>query len=611
MSTPRHPSPSSGRVSSRLRAVRAENSTSRGSSARAIGVHDVQPLPIGARLGELQVARVIHHGDAGFVYLGKDRASLSRVAVKEYLPAALADRMANGDVGVLSLRNQPAFREGLQAFLDQSRILASLDEPALVKVLRIWEERGTAYMAMPLYEGATLDAAIRQLSRPSEAWLKAMLGPLLDGLAALHRVGCHPCDVTPKNVVVGDGGPLLFDVGMVRRILTRSARGRVVVHDADYAALEQHSRDPAMPEGPWTDIYAIAALLRRAITGKPPVSPLSRVDSDNMEPLSTTIEGYSAAFLKGIDAGLGVRPQQRPLSIAEFRGALGIRSLELAPSVPSHPPSASDPPAALVPVHASPSLDAPMQSGRPGTAVHPLASAPLPERAAQHTRAAAPESRSASQGPQRRFYAWVAGPALLIGLAGIGLLWTSGAAKKEPPSADRRATQNLSLPAPASAIAPREAATTPSAPKLEAAITPSAPKMQTATTTPSAAKLETAAAPALEFATTPALSSAGLTVPEPVAPSATPATVAISMPAPAKPTAAAPKTGNVQFTIRPWGEIVIDGKKRGVSPPLKEIAIPEGRHRIEIRNGTLPAYASDVNVAAGGRVSIAHSFDSQ
>jgi len=56
---------------------------------------------------------------------------------------------------------------------------------------------------------------------------------------------------------------------------------------------------------------------------------------------------------------------------------------------------------------------------------------------------------------------------------------------------------------------------------------------------------------------------------------------------------------------------VIDGKKRGVSPPLKEIAIPEGRHRIEIRNGTLPAYASDVNVAAGGRVSIAHSFDSQ
>jgi len=106
------------------------------------------------------------------------------------------------------------------------------------------------------------------------------------------------------------------------------------------------------------------------------------------------------------------------------------------------------------------------------------------------------------------------------------------------------------------------------------------------------------------------LSSAGLTVPDPIAPSATLATVATLMPAPAK-TTAAPKTGNVQFAIRPWGEIVIDGKKRGVSPPLKEIAIPEGRHRIEIRNGTLPAYASDVNVAAGGRVSIAHSFDSQ
>ena len=77
---------------------------------------------------------------------------------------------------------------------------------------------------MPLYEGLTLNDTFRHSSRPSEAWLKAMLGPLLDALAALHRVGCYPCDVTPENVVVGDGGPLLFDVGIVRRILARLSR---------------------------------------------------------------------------------------------------------------------------------------------------------------------------------------------------------------------------------------------------------------------------------------------------------------------------------------------------------------------------------------------------
>ena len=62
--------------------------------------------------------------------------------------------------------------------------------------------------------------------------------------------------------------------------------------------------------------------------------------------------------------------------------------------------------------------------------------------------------------------------------------------------------------------------------------------------------------------------------------------------------------------VRPWGEIVIDGKKRGVSPPIKELSIPEGRHRIEIRNSDFPVYANDVDVGAGRKVSIAHSFGS-
>ena len=87
--------------------------------------------------------------------------------------------------------------------------------------------------------------------------------------------------------------------------------------------------------------------------------------------------------------------------------------------------------------------------------------------------------------------------------------------------------------------------------------------------------------------------------------------VAATLPeAPAKSTPAAPKTGNVQFAIQPWGEILVDGKKRGVSPPIKALSIPEGHHRIEIRNGTFAPYTSDVEINAGRRVSIAHSFKS-
>src|SRR4030095_13453657 len=114
MATSRHISPLLSHASSRLRPVRAENLASRPLTGRAIELHEVPSLPIGARLGDVEVAGVIHRGDAGFVYRGVDRMSLGQFAVKEYLPVGLADRMADGNIGVLSLRYKPPFREGLQ-----------------------------------------------------------------------------------------------------------------------------------------------------------------------------------------------------------------------------------------------------------------------------------------------------------------------------------------------------------------------------------------------------------------------------------------------------------------------------------------------------------------
>jgi hypothetical protein len=70
----------------------------------------------------------------------------------------------------------------------------------------------------------------------------------------------------------------------------------------------------------------------------------------------------------------------------------------------------------------------------------------------------------------------------------------------------------------------------------------------------------------------------------------------------------APRTGKIQFSIKPWGEIMVDGKTRGVSPPIKELSIPEGRHRIKIRNGAFPGYESELDIKAGSTGSISYSF---
>jgi hypothetical protein len=64
----------------------------------------------------------------------------------------------------------------------------------------------------------------------------------------------------------------------------------------------------------------------------------------------------------------------------------------------------------------------------------------------------------------------------------------------------------------------------------------------------------------------------------------------------------------VELAVAPWGEILVDGKSRGVSPPLRTLDIPAGSHTIEIRNSTFPSHVEKVNVQAGEAIRIRHRF---
>ena len=82
------------------------------------------------------------------------------------------------------------------------------------------------------------------------------------------------------------------------------------------------------------------------------------------------------------------------------------------------------------------------------------------------------------------------------------------------------------------------------------------------------------------------------------------ASAAAALPRPAAPAA----TGIVRIAVSPWGEIEVDGRPAGTSPPVTELNLPAGRHQIVVRNADLPAYSSQVNVAADQPVSLKHKF---
>jgi hypothetical protein len=85
---------------------------------------------------------------------------------------------------------------------------------------------------------------------------------------------------------------------------------------------------------------------------------------------------------------------------------------------------------------------------------------------------------------------------------------------------------------------------------------------------------------------------------------------AVAAPAPEKTEApgATGRPGRLELAVTPWGEIVIDGKSRGVSPPLRLLEIPSGSHTIEIRNSTFPSHVEKINLKAGEAKRIQHRF---
>ena len=113
-------------------------------------------LPIGTRLGEFELRKVIGVGGFGIVYLAFDHGLEREVAIKEYMPSSLASRTAALHVSLTSPSNAETFALGLKSFVNEARLLARFDHPSLIKVHRFWEDRGTAYMVMPLHRGRPL-----------------------------------------------------------------------------------------------------------------------------------------------------------------------------------------------------------------------------------------------------------------------------------------------------------------------------------------------------------------------------------------------------------------------------------------------------------------------
>jgi serine/threonine protein kinase len=303
---------------------------------------------------EYRLEGVLGAGGFGMTYLGRDTHLEKLVAIKEYLPTDLVVRALDGSIMPITKELQAEYQWGLERFIQEARTLARFSHPHIVRVNRYFQANGTGYMVMDYEKGESLYQMLKRGVRPDEARLKGILLPLLDGLQAVHAAGFLHRDIKPSNIFVRESGsPVLIDFGAARHALGGATRSLTSVLTPGYAPLEQYSSDGH--QGPWSDIYAMAGVIYRALVDENPPDAVSRMKADALPGKLARARGkVSEAFLKAVEWALALDEKERPQSVAEWQSALEGRmpapsttriALPSAPTVISGPPTPKAPPA--------------------------------------------------------------------------------------------------------------------------------------------------------------------------------------------------------------------------------------------------------------------------
>lgn len=280
-------------------------------------------------LRHYRIESVIGQGGFGITYGAYDTELHRKVAIKECYPKDFVSRDGTTVVPT-STKEEIDFNWALGKFVDEATTLALFKNTGIVQVLQILkEENNTAYMVLEFVEGQSLHTWLKGLeSKPTEEQLKKVIVPLIDALQVVHENGIAHRDIAPDNIYIRNSGDaVLLDFGAARQTISQQSRTMNLVVKDGYSAPEQYYTEGK--QGAWTDIYAFAATVYRAIAGKRPIDAMARLDAFNngdADPLKSLHEiageSYSDTFLAAVMKGMAPQTKKRPQDLTEWRSLL-------------------------------------------------------------------------------------------------------------------------------------------------------------------------------------------------------------------------------------------------------------------------------------------------
>ena len=239
------------------------------------------------------VGKVLDFNGDGVTYAGWDLTERVAVKVREFLPDAICSR-ENGETQVRVMQGcERAYTDCYQSFLELWRKLMRLmGLSTLISVKDVVEDNGTAYAIYEYTDAVPLRQYLLSTSTGYIPWERArqMFMPALSALGTLHSAG-----IIHRGLSRGDLNPELFP---------------------GYAAIEQYGFEGQ--QGAWTDIYAFAAVLYRALIGTDPIIATTRVTNDRLMIPSKFAEQLPAYVINALQ----ILPEDRTRSVEQFRAEM-------------------------------------------------------------------------------------------------------------------------------------------------------------------------------------------------------------------------------------------------------------------------------------------------
>ncbi len=303
-----------------------------------------QALPPGTEVEGYEIDSVLGSSRFNITYLVRDLRHGSFFVLKENFPVHFTTRHpVSLKAGPLDIDGGDAesFVWSVENFEEEARQLAAIFHPGVVRVLKIFRAFGTAFYVMPYVEGSSLDEQIgHRLACGldfSEDEVTGLLWRMMNALECLHDQGICHLDIHPENILITDQGiPCLKNFGAARQHLCE--RFLTMVELSIYTPPEQSALGGEV--GPWSDLFALAACVRTAMTGELPAVDVGAPVFGDSVPLSGREElsrRFSRELLESIDRALDPTVAARFRSVAEWRKALwgGSESALSEPEEPS------------------------------------------------------------------------------------------------------------------------------------------------------------------------------------------------------------------------------------------------------------------------------------